>query len=61
LLAPYVDVFSPMVYHCMVGESVEWIGGITDYYAEMTGVEVWPIVQAEDVDANEFARVIKTV
>ena len=26
LLAPYVDVFSSMVYHCMLGELVEWIG-----------------------------------
>ncbi len=46
---PYVDVFSPMVYHRMVGQPAEWVGEITAYYKEMTGGEVWPIIQAEDV------------
>lgn len=58
LLAPYLDVLSPMVYHKMVGEPVSWIGETTDYFAE-TGVPVWPIIQAEDVGKDELAQVIQ--
>ncbi len=58
---PYVDVFSPMVYHRMVGRPVSWIGEITDYYAAMTGAEVWPIIQAEGVPADEFGQVMRTL
>jgi hypothetical protein len=61
LLAPYIDLFSPMVYHKMVAKPAAWIGEVTDYYADMTGVEIWPIVQAENVDADEFAEVLQTV
>ncbi|MFT5697858.1 MAG: hypothetical protein ACI8ZB_000712 [Desulforhopalus sp.] len=58
LLAPYLDVLSPMVYHKMVGESVSWIGATTDYFVE-TGVSVWPIIQAEDVGKGELRQVIQ--
>jgi hypothetical protein len=61
LLASFVNVFSPMVYHRMVDRPVSWVGEITDYVAEMTGREVWPIIQAEKVGAQEFALVVQTV
>ena len=47
-LAPYVDVFSPMVYHGLCGKPLDWIGEITTYMKEKTNKEVWPIVQAMD-------------
>jgi hypothetical protein len=58
---PYVDVFSPMVYHQMVGRPVSWIGEITKYYDEMTGADIWPIVQAEEIGAAEFGEALRTV
>ncbi len=61
LLAAHVEVFSPMVYHRMVGRPVSWIGEVTDYYAGMTGREVWPIIQAEKVEEEEFARAVQDV
>ncbi|NTU72593.1 hypothetical protein HGB07_00220 [Candidatus Roizmanbacteria bacterium] len=61
LLAPSIDVFSPMVYHQMVERPVEWIGGITDYFAEMTGRPVWPIIQAEKVGGKEFDQIMQVV
>lgn len=61
LLAASVDVFSPMVYHRMVERPVAWVGEITDYYAEMTGREVWPIIQAEKVGTEEFGQVVQAV
>lgn len=61
LLAPYVDVFSPMVYHEMVGQPVGWIGEISDYVAEMTGKPVWPIIQSHDISGQEFGEAIEAV
>ncbi len=55
---PYVDVFSPMTYHQMVDQSVDWVGDISSYFKEMTGGEIWPIIQAEDVSADEFEGAI---
>jgi len=45
-LAKYVDVFSPMVYHRMCDEPVEWIGEIVDWVAKETRKPVVPIIQA---------------
>jgi hypothetical protein len=45
-LAPHVDVFSPMVYHKMVGEKPRWISGMVRYTAGLTGKPVVPIIQA---------------
>lgn len=61
LLAPFVDVFSPMVYHKMVERPVPWVGEITDYFAEMTGRTLWPIIQAENVGGEEFGQVVQSV
>lgn len=59
LLAPYLDVLSPMLYHKMVGESVAWICLTTEYFAELAGIPVWPIIQAESVAKDEFGRVLQ--
>ncbi len=61
LFAPYTDVFSPMVYHEMVGQSVNWIGEISDYFSEMTGKTLWPIIQSHDISGEEFGKVIDAV
>jgi hypothetical protein len=61
LLAPFVDVFSPMVYHKMVKRPAPWVGEITDYYAEMTDRPLWPIIQAEKVGGEEFGQVVQSV
>ena len=60
LLAPYLDVLSPMVYHKMVGESVPWIRATTDYFAD-TEKLVWPIIQAENVGKDEFVQVVEVL
>jgi len=48
-LAEHVDVFSPMVYHRMCGEPVEWIGRCSVKMSQSTGKPVWPIIQACNV------------
>ena len=62
-LSDYVDVFSPMTYHKMCGRSVEWVQSITDTIYQMTGKEVWPIVQAcsvpEELTDKEFEQVLR--
>ncbi len=60
-IAGYADVVSPMVYHKMVGRPAEWVGEISTYFAEMTDKAVWPIIQAADVTAEEFAGVVQSV
>jgi hypothetical protein len=58
--APYVDVYSPMVYHKMVGEPVDWVAEITSYYKASVPGEVWPIIQAADVSPEEFEEVVSS-
>jgi hypothetical protein len=59
LLAPHVDIFSPMVYHRMCGRDLGWTGAITRWVQERSHRAVWPIVEAvapaEDYPAAEFA------
>ena len=57
---PFVDVYSPMVYHRMVGRNTDWIGQITAYYREMVAGEIWPIVQADEISGDEFEEVIRS-
>ncbi|BDD86660.1 hypothetical protein [Desulfofustis limnaeus] len=56
--APYVDQLSPMVYHRMVGRDVAWVEELGRYYDEVAPGRVWPIVQAEEVGAEEFEQVL---
>jgi hypothetical protein len=53
LLARHVDVFSPMVYHRMVGHPVAWVGEIAADLRAATDKPVWPIVQAVDAPKGE--------
>ncbi|MBE0583640.1 MAG: hypothetical protein IH612_07710, partial [Desulfofustis sp.] len=59
--AGYVDRLSPMVYHRMVGRNIDWVGEISRYYDEVKPGRVWPIIQAEDVGAEEFEQVLGEV
>ncbi len=45
-MAPWVDVFSPMVYHIMCGETPAWIHSRVQGFKQETGGSViWPIIQ----------------
>ena len=57
----YVDVFSPMVYHRMIGETPDWITGVTEYFSDMTGQTIWPIIQAEELEPHEFEMAVEAV
>jgi hypothetical protein len=67
LLAPELDVFSPMSYHAMCGWPIEWVGQFNEYLTRKTGRDVWPIVQATEregrygdapVDADAFRKAL---
>ncbi|MBT3345145.1 MAG: hypothetical protein HN712_05865 [Gemmatimonadetes bacterium] len=66
-LAPYVDVYSPMIYHGRSGKTPEYIAEYVDYFGEQYNLpadgfpRLWPIVQAHDeprIEPEEFARVL---
>jgi uncharacterized lipoprotein YddW (UPF0748 family) len=61
-LAKDIDIFSPMVYHKMCGQPIEWITDITQYLSEKTKRPVIPVVQAcsvpEPLDNLEFKQVL---
>ena len=63
-LGPYVDVFSPMVYHRMCGYGPEWISEVTDEVHALSGKPVWPIVQSVDepdpLPADEYRAALDT-
>lgn len=45
-MAPWVDVFSPMVYHIMCGETPPWIHSrVRGFERETKGEMIWPIIQ----------------
>jgi hypothetical protein len=61
-LGPYVDVFSPMVYHRMCGYPPVWIADVTDKIHALSGKPVWPIVQSVDdpepLPADEYGAAL---
>lgn len=61
-LAKQVDVFTPMVYHKMLGRKLEWIREYIKYLHRLTKKPVLPIVQTEDkpekLGKEEFVREI---
>lgn len=68
-LAPYVDVFSPMIYHGRSGKTPEYVKEFVDYLGGKPWVksedgaypQIWPIVQAHDeprVSPEEFEQVL---
>jgi uncharacterized lipoprotein YddW (UPF0748 family) len=64
LLAPYIDYFSPMVYHRMCGRPVNWIGEITAGQRALTGKPIIPIIQSIDhpdtLPPDEYAEALQT-
>jgi hypothetical protein len=69
LLAPVVDVFSPMVYHGRMERSAEWVGEYVSWFCGALNLtrdsspRVWPIVQGTDepspVSPAEFEQVLR--
>jgi hypothetical protein len=69
-LAPYVDVFSPMIYHGRSGKPAKYVREYVEYFSEQYEVatepgrfpRLWPIVQAYDeprIEPDEFGRVLR--
>lgn len=65
LLVPELDVFSPMVYHAVMGRPAEWVGENIAWWSRRLNAraKMWPIVQALDkpreVTALEFDQVLR--
>jgi hypothetical protein len=63
-LGPYVDVFSPMVYHRMCAHTTDWIAEVTDEVHKLSGKPVWPIIQSVDMPdalpAQEYGQALQT-
>jgi hypothetical protein len=57
-----VDVFSPMVYHAMCGQPVDWIGEVTAEIQALSDKPVWPIIQSVDeprpLPAEEYSQAL---
>lgn len=64
-LAPYVDVFSPMIYHGRSGKTPDYVREYVDYFGANhlgEGKRLWPIVQAHDeprIEPGEFEAVLR--
>ncbi len=69
-LSPYVDVFSPMIYHGRSGKPPEYVKEFVDYMSAKPYIQtapdqfpkVWPIVQAHDeprIEPDEFEQVLR--
>lgn len=56
MLSEIADVISPMLYHKMCGQSVDWVGMMTQYYTETAGCSVLPIIQSHDLNPEEFGK-----
>jgi hypothetical protein len=65
MLASEVDVFSPMVYHAIMGRKPEWVGENVEWWSQRLAgrARMWPIVQAldkpRDVTPLEFDTVLR--
>jgi hypothetical protein len=69
VIAPLVDVMSPMVYHQRMGRPPAWVGESVEWLARRVGAApgrkpaIWTIVQAhgqpEPIPAGEFAQVLR--
>ncbi len=65
LLAPEIDVFSPMVYHARMGRKPEWVRESIEWISNHLpgSVRIWPIVQAHSspgpISATEFQQVMR--
>ena len=65
MLAPELDVFSPMVYHAIMGREPAWVGESVAWWSRRLAgrARLWPIVQALDkpreVTPLEFDTVLR--
>jgi hypothetical protein len=65
LLAPEIDVFSPMVYHGRMGRKPAWVREYIEWISKSLpdSVRIWPIVQAHSspvaISAAEFEEVMR--
>ena len=65
MLAAEVDVFSPMVYHAIMGRPPAWVGENVEWWSQRLAgrARLWPIVQALDkpreVTPLEFDTVLR--
>jgi len=48
-LSHVIDVFSPMTYHLMCGQTVDWIGDVCKSIYQQTHKPILPIIQSMDV------------
>ena len=64
LLGPRVDVLSPMVYHRLCGQDVDWPRRVTNELCGQVNCHVWPVIEALEEDASfseqEFAEVCRS-
>jgi hypothetical protein len=66
-LAKHVDVFSPMPYHGVSGMPPEYVADYVEWFGRRLPIQteagkfpqVWPIVQANDVKADVFEKVLR--
>jgi hypothetical protein len=69
-MAPYVDVFSPMIYHGRSGKSPGYVAEYVEWFSRTYDVRtepdrfprLWPIVQAHDeprIEPQEFGQVLR--
>lgn len=65
MLVAELDVFSPMVYHAIMGRAVEWVGDNVAWWSQRLGgrAKLWPIVQAlnkpREVTPLEFNNALR--
>lgn len=48
-LGQVIDLFSPMLYHRMLGKSVEYISDYSNWLSQRTGKPILPIIQIKDM------------
>lgn len=65
LLKKVADVFSPMVYHGRMEREPVWVRENIEWFSDRIheepgkGPKIWPIVQAHEVSAEDFAEVLE--
>lgn len=65
LLREVADVFSPMVYHGRMEREAVWVKKNIQWFSKRLDAKkkdsprIWPIVQAHEVPAGEFSKVLK--
>lgn len=61
-LAKYIDIFTPMTYQKIIGQSTDWISKMVRYMNKVTSKPILPIIQTEDkpekIFASEFQKEI---